>query len=376
VIFWHRFDLEVDFDGGVLEVSTDGGVTYADVTSVGGVFISGAYNHLMGSGPLATRMAWNGRSAGVLNGTMDKVEVDVGALAGQTVVFRWNFRADDLNLDEAVGWWVDDIQFTNLLVESASCNAPPWALDQSVTTNKNSPVAITLTADQGGESDVLTFTVQDGPDHGSLSGTAPNLTYTPSSNFSGTDTFTFTASDGPNTSNVGTVTITVNDVNQTRANYALASNGASIIASSSHFSGLYPALAVINGDRTGSGWGTLNGGWNDGTRSAYPDSLEITFSGAKTIDEVNVVTLQNNWQLGGEPTLSTSASGEGILDFAIHYWNGSAWVAIQSVNGNDKAWRQFTFAPVSTTKIRLVVTAARNNWSRVVELEAVGPGGQ
>jgi len=158
-----------------------------------------------------------------------------------------------------------------------------------------------------------------------------------------------------------------------RLNVALASNGGVASASSTHLSGLYPALAVINGDRKGNNWGTVNGGWNDGTRAAYPDSLEITFNSAKTIDEINVVTLQNNWQNNpGDPTLTTSASGEGILDFAVEYWNGAAWVAISNVTGNDKAWRQFTFAPVSTTKIRLVVTASRNNFSRVVELEAFG----
>ena len=158
-----------------------------------------------------------------------------------------------------------------------------------------------------------------------------------------------------------------------RINVALSANGAVASASSSHLSGLYPAAAVINGDRKGNNWGTLNGGWNDGTRSAYPDTLEITFSSAKTIDEINVITLQNNWQNNpGEPTLDSSCTGEGILDFAVEYWNGSAWVVIQNVTGNDKAWRQFTFAPVSTPKIRLVVTASRNNYSRVVELEAFG----
>jgi hypothetical protein len=34
--------------------------------------------------------------------------------------------------------------------------------------------------------------------------------------------------------------------------------------------------------------------------------------------------------------------------------------------------RTFTFTSISTTKIRVVVNNARNNWSRVVELEAMG----
>ena len=39
------------------------------------------------------------------------------------------------------------------------------------------------------------------------------FTYTPTANFSGTDTFTYRANDGTNNSNLGTVTITVNPVN-------------------------------------------------------------------------------------------------------------------------------------------------------------------
>jgi hypothetical protein len=34
--------------------------------------------------------------------------------------------------------------------------------------------------------------------------------------------------------------------------------------------------------------------------------------------------------------------------------------------------RVFEFTQVTTTKIRVTVTAARNNWSRIVEVEAKG----
>jgi hypothetical protein len=43
-----------------------------------------------------------------------------------------------------------------------------------------------------------------------------------------------------------------------------------------------------------------------------------------------------------------------------------------SVTGNDKAMRVFTFSTIATSKIRVVVTASRNNWTRVVEVEAFG----
>src|SRR5207247_1407256 len=72
--------------------------------------------------------------------------------------------------------------------------------------------AITLGATDV-EGSPLTFTVVVGPAHGTLSGAAPALTYTPAANYNGADSFTFKANDGSLASNVATVTITVTAVN-------------------------------------------------------------------------------------------------------------------------------------------------------------------
>jgi len=63
------------------------------------------------------------------------------------------------------------------------------------------------------ENDPLTWTIVTPPAHGALSGTAPNLTYTPAANYSGSDSFTYHARDASLDSNVATVTIAVNPVN-------------------------------------------------------------------------------------------------------------------------------------------------------------------
>ncbi|HPF80279.1 ExeM/NucH family extracellular endonuclease [Nostocoides australiense] len=91
-------------------------------------------------------------------------------------------------------------------------NEPPVANDQSVTTPEDTPVGITLTGSDP-ESDPLTYTVTSGPSHGTLSGTAPDLTYTPDPNYNGPDSFTFTVSDGESTSAPATVSINVTAVN-------------------------------------------------------------------------------------------------------------------------------------------------------------------
>ncbi|MBH49430.1 MAG: hypothetical protein CMG69_01590 [Candidatus Marinimicrobia bacterium] len=91
---------------------------------------------------------------------------------------------------------------------SAPVNSAPVANDMSVSTDEDTPVEIALSADDP-DGDELTFTVTSSPSHGAYVDGA----YIPSSNFNGTDSFTFTASDGELESNVATVTITVNPVN-------------------------------------------------------------------------------------------------------------------------------------------------------------------
>jgi hypothetical protein len=57
-------------------------------------------------------------------------------------------------------------------------NEPPLARDQSVTTDEDKAVAVTLVAADP-DGDPLTYLIVNPPAHGTLSGTAPNLIYTP-----------------------------------------------------------------------------------------------------------------------------------------------------------------------------------------------------
>jgi len=59
----------------------------------------------------------------------------------------------------------------------------------------------------------LTFSIVSDPSNGTLSGTLPDVTYTPDNNFFGDDSFTFKVNDGYVDSNVATVDIEVEPVN-------------------------------------------------------------------------------------------------------------------------------------------------------------------
>ena len=89
---------------------------------------------------------------------------------------------------------------------------PPGASDGAYTTAEDTPVNVTLTGLSSG-SGALTYNVQSQPAHGTLSGTAPNLVYTPAPNFNGNDSFTFNVTQNGRTSRTATVTLLVTDVN-------------------------------------------------------------------------------------------------------------------------------------------------------------------
>ena len=86
---------------------------------------------------------------------------------------------------------------------------PPVAHPQSLTTPTNvAIVGIVLDAtDVNG--DPLTYSIVDQPTDGALTGTEPNVTYTPDTDFAGADSFTFRANDGSEDSNIATISIGV-----------------------------------------------------------------------------------------------------------------------------------------------------------------------
>jgi RHS repeat-associated protein/uncharacterized repeat protein (TIGR01451 family) len=91
---------------------------------------------------------------------------------------------------------------------SARPNQAPVAEPASISVTGNGSAQITLQASDA-DNDPLTFHIVTPPAHGSLSGTAPALTYTPSPGYSGSDSFSFRASDGVLDSATVSVSVTV-----------------------------------------------------------------------------------------------------------------------------------------------------------------------
>ncbi len=153
-------------------------------------------------------------------------------------------------------------------------------------------------------------------------------------------------------------------------NVALASNGG-VATASSTYSSAYPVAAVNNNERAGANWAN-GGGWNDATADAFPDWVQIVFNGSKTIDRVVVYTLQDNYESPVEPSNTLTFSQYGITNYTVQGWNGSAWVTLATITGNNLVKRTTTFSAYSTDRIRINVTNALGSYSRITEVEAWG----
>jgi hypothetical protein len=125
--FRHNFNLEaseqnqsVGYDGGVLEVSSDGGNTFQDILAAGGSFVVGGYNRTIASdrsSPIAGRQAWSGNSGGFIT-----TVVNVPASQTANTKVRWRMASDSTGSGE--GWRVDSVNITWCHGDGPPCGTP------------------------------------------------------------------------------------------------------------------------------------------------------------------------------------------------------------------------------------------------------------
>lgn len=239
--FWHAYDTESGFDGGVVESSIDAGITWTDL---GGASTQNGYNDTISStynSPIAGRTAFTGNSAGYVETT-----VDLASLSGTSALIRFRMTSD--SSVSGSGWRVDDVLAARIVTLASTFTAsggasststsianvqppPPNSAPQLVNNNglildqgSNAPIDSTLLlVTDANAGDVLTYTVTTDPTQGTLTPTSGftqtqiddnQVSYEHDGSSALSDSFEFAVSDGNGgTIGASTFAITITPVN-------------------------------------------------------------------------------------------------------------------------------------------------------------------
>ena len=139
----------------------------------------------------------------------------------------WGVRMEKITVGGSTDLYLfqSDRNFGLIVDRVAVANTAPTADDKTEATNEDTPVAVTFTATDPEECE-LAFSIVDAPANGTLSAISDNactvgspnsdsatVTYTPNADFTGDDSFSYKANDGASDSNIATVSVTVNAMN-------------------------------------------------------------------------------------------------------------------------------------------------------------------
>jgi subtilisin family serine protease len=227
-------------------------------------------------------------------------------------------------------------------VSSGGGSTAPVAVDDSSTTNEDQAVTVSVLGnDSDADSDPLSVRQIDvsAPAHGTAVANANGtITYTPTANSNGPDSFTYRAFDGALTSNAATVTVTVNAVNDAPTVSVVVLAGTSACLSDTSPSGRV-ALVVADVDNTAA---SLTLSAVSGTAkvlatagitlggSGAARTLSATGTGTKGNSTVTVTV--SDGALTGQTTLRFSAGTSGTTNM-----NGTSGAdMLFGLAGNDK----------------------------------------
>lgn len=213
----------VHWDGGVIEVSVDGG-EWQDVVDAGGVFLQG-YNGTITEGDgvnFGPNPILGGREGFVdiiptFDITPESITFADGSLNGKEVQFRFRLGSDGSVAQW--GWNIDNVAFTNaasavwseVVADADMCNPPPTvtAAQSSVNVDERESVTLSVTGSDV-DDEALTYTwLVDGVDVGNNSTSyvyeAPRVTQDTTTNIQ------VIAHDGRNPSEPANITVNINN---------------------------------------------------------------------------------------------------------------------------------------------------------------------
>jgi hypothetical protein len=265
----------------------------------------------------------------------------------------FTFKVNDGSLDSAVA---------TVSIGVSSVNSAPVANAQSVSTPQDTAKLITLTGSDA-NGDALTYTVLTQPAKGSLTGSAPNLTYTPGANTNGGDSFTFQVNDGAVDSAPATVSITIVPVNQAPTASAQSVTTAEDTAKAITLSGgdvegsplsysivTQPAHGTLSGTAPNvtytpsanySGADNFTFSVNDGSVDSAPATVSITVTAISTNQfsvTANSPVLNPQTGLHVQQVNVTNTGSATVAAVRLTVRGLRPGVTLQNASGNNAGW--------------------------------------
>jgi len=146
--FRNFYNLEGGFDGGVLEISVNGGA-FQDIIAAGGSFATGGYNGTLEidpGNPLSGRAAWTASSGGFIS-TLINLPASAN---GQTVQFKWRTGYDGCFTPANGGMRIDTISvFGSSRLCNTSCSIARLVTTTTLARSGSNVVATVSVQNQG-----------------------------------------------------------------------------------------------------------------------------------------------------------------------------------------------------------------------------------
>ncbi|MDP3850184.1 MAG: Ig-like domain-containing protein [Luteolibacter sp.] len=298
------------------------------LSGAGIVAVSGFLVLSLQAGAATVNLAWNansesdisgyrlsyGTSPGSYSNTVATGAVTTVSVSGLEEGRIYYFSVKAVN--QAGLQSVSSSEISYLVPVTPIANQAPVAAGQSVTTTEDSVVAIVLSASDA-NGDPLSYSIVNSPGLGTLSGSAPNLTYTPKADVNGQDSFTFRASDGKLNSNTATISINITAANDApvataQAVATAAGKALAILLTASDKDGDLLSYAIVSSPAKGTLSGTApNLTYTPNAGAGGSDSFTFRASDGKLISNtatisINITSATNSAPVAAAQTVSTT----------------------------------------------------------------------
>jgi hypothetical protein len=345
--FHQKFNLEDQFDGGVLQINI-GGAGFMDIEAAGGSFVQGGYVEPILSDnepgctddPLTGQYAWSGTSDGFMTTV---VNLPPGA-QGQSIKLRWYCGTDCQNffLFGLGGWWIDNIAITQ--TNWACCTSMASAVPIILFPANGYQSTVAAAEVVGTTASGASLTLYDnGSSNETITADAAGLFNAPATLSGGTNVLFLTQNGTTNSSSPVTVVLL-----PTAPTLIVAAKSSSAVAVSG--SGLAGAVVNLLTNGVLAASLTNNAAGNYIGLVTFPDGA-YSMSATETVDgltsspsaatSVTVVTVSAPVILSPPSELTTNTSsltvtGTGVSGATVFVYDGTNLLGTNTVNKSGK----------------------------------------